>query len=77
MITYQDLLTVPQTDKDRMDFVKKVIGEHKTTPLYKMAQVADLYDRHKNKTILDFQKLLYTVSGKAIPDIWSPNFKMA
>ncbi len=77
MITYQDLLTVPQTDKDRMDFIKKVIGEHKTTPLYKMAQVADLYDRHRNKTIMDFQKLLYTVSGKAVPDIWSPNFKMA
>jgi len=77
MITYQDLLLVPQTDKERMDFVKKVVNEHKTTPLYKTAQVADLYDKHKNKTILDFQKLLYTVSGKAIPDIWSPNFKMA
>lgn len=77
MITYQDLLLVPQTDKDRMDFVKKVVNEHKTTPLYKTAQIADLYDRHKNKTIMDFQKLLYTVSGKAIPDIWSPNFKMA
>lgn len=77
MITYQDLLLVPQTDKDRMDFIKKVVNEHKTTPIYKTAQVADLYDKHKNKTIMDFQKLLYTVSGKAVPDIWSPNFKMA
>lgn len=77
MITYQDLLNVPQSDKDRMDFVKKVVNEHKTTTLYKTAQVADLYDKHRNKTIMDFQKLLYTVSGKAIPDIWSPNFKMA
>ena len=77
MITYQDLLKVPQTDKDRMDFITKVISEHKTTPLYKTAQIADLYDRHKNKTINDYQRLLYTVSGKAVPDTWGANFKVA
>ena len=77
MITYQDLLKVPEIDKDRMDFIKKAINQHKTTGLYKVAQDADLYDKHRNKTIADFQKLLYTVSGKAVPDIWSANFKMA
>lgn len=77
MLTYQDLLLVPETEKDRMDFIKKAIGQHKTTGLYKIAQDAELYDRHRNKTIADYQKLLYTVSGKAVPDIWSANFKMA
>lgn len=77
MKTYQDLLLIPDNEELRMKFVRDVINEHKATKLYETAFIADKYFRHKNVTINQYQKLLYTVSGKAIPDIWSANFKMA
>lgn len=77
MKTYQDLIEVGQDEKQRMDFVKQCINEHKSTNLYKTAWIADQYNRHRNVTISEYQKLLYTVSGKAIPDMWGANFKMA
>lgn len=76
MKTYQDLLNIADRDQDRMDFVKTVINEHKSSALYKQAVLADEYDRKQNRTILQFQKLLYTVTGKAIPDNWSANYKL-
>lgn len=77
MKTYQDLIAVGQDENKRMDFVKQCINEHKSTNLYKTAWIADQYNRHRNVTISEYQKLLYTVSGKAIPDMWGANFKMA
>lgn len=76
MKTYQDLLQIPERDQDRMDFVKTVINEHQSSKLYKTAKIADEYDRRQNRTIMQFQKLLYTVTGKAIPDNWSANYKL-
>lgn len=77
MKTYQDLIAIGESDKERMAFVRQCILEHKGTALYKTAWVADQYNRHKNVTINEFQKILYTVSGNAIPDSWGANFKMA
>lgn len=75
--TYQDLLNVGNSDKERMNFVRSCISQHKSSDAYKTAYIADQYNKHKNVTIAEYQKLLYTVSGKAIPDNWSANFKMA
>ncbi len=77
MYTYQDLLKIADTDDARMEFVKQCINQHKTTDLYKTALVADSYDKHKNKTINDYQKFLYDMTGRAIPDNYSANYKMA
>ena len=77
MKTYQDLVAIGQDEKERMDFVKQCIMEHQTSDLYKTAWIADQYNKHQNVTITEYQKILYTVSGKAIPDVWSANFKMA
>ena len=77
MKTYQDLVAIGQDENERMAFVKSCIFEHKSTAAYQVAYVADQYNRHKNLTIIEYQKILYTVSGKAIPDTWSANFKMA
>ena len=74
--TWQDLQQIPDRDQDRMDFVKTVINEHQSSDLYKQAVLADEYDRRRNRTIVRYQKLLYTVSGKAIPDNWSANYKL-
>jgi SPP1 family phage portal protein len=77
MVTYQDFLRVPDTDEDRMKFVYACIGDHKDSDAYKIAQVAEDYDAHKNRTICEYQKLLYDVSGNTVPDNWSANFKMS
>lgn len=77
MKTYQDLIALGDSEQERMAFVKQCIMQHKATAGYKTAWIADQYNRHKNVTITEYQKILYTVSGKAIPDIWSANFKMA
>jgi hypothetical protein len=77
MLTYQDYLKVPDNDKDRIAFVRRVIDQHKATSLYQTALIADEYDKHQNRTIREYQKLLYDVTGRAIPDNWSANYKMA
>ena len=76
MLTYQDFLLVGQDEKDRMDFVWKAIENHKSTDLYKTAIIADEYDRHQNRTIREYQKILYDVMGKAVPDVWTANYKL-
>lgn len=78
MITYQDFEKVKDRDEEeRMSFVQSVINNHKNSEQYKMAYIADQYNRHLNVTIREYQKLLYTVTGKAVPDNYSANFKMA
>lgn len=71
MLTFQDLLQVSDRDIDRAAFVKKVISEHKTSNLYKTAQVADDYDRSRNTTIMNYQKTVTLVTGQVVPDTFS------
>lgn len=76
MITFQDLLEVSNSDRDRMEFVRRVIEWHKTTDLYNNSVLAYEYDGRKNRTILQYKKLLYTISGQAVPDNYSANYKL-
>lgn len=75
--TYQDLLKVGDIEKDRMDFVLSAIKEHQNSEQYKIAKDAEQYASGKNATIMNYQKLLYTLSGKAVPDNYSANHKCA
>lgn len=75
--TFQDLLAVGDIEKDRMQFVLDVIKEHKESPEYKIAVDGELYYKHQNPTIMNYQKYLYNQMGKKVPDIWSPNNKIA
>ena len=77
MLTYQDLLQVPDNDEAKMDFCYRAINEHKSTELYKTAIIADEYDRHLNTTIVQYQKVLYNVMGELVPDEWTANYKLA
>lgn len=77
MYTISDLYEVLDDEQRLMNFVRDVINQHKYSDMYKIAEVADLYAKHQNKTIMDYQRLLYTVSGSVVPDEWSPNHKMA
>ena len=53
------------------------IREHKGSELYKTAYDAELYYKHQNPTIMRFQKFVYNQFGQKVPDIWSPNNKIA
>ena len=77
MYTFQDLEKVRDDDDERMKFVLAVINQHKTTEDYETAQIAEEYNKHRNRTIVQYQKLLYDVTGNTVPDNWSANFKMA
>lgn len=77
MKTYQDFLEVAEkSDRERMEFVLSAINDHKNSDLYQQAKIAREYDEHRNVTIITVQKLLYTLSGKAIPDNYSANYKL-
>lgn len=75
--TYQDLLAIGDDEHARLNFILTAINNHKNTEEYLTAITAEEYNKHCNVTIKEYQKLLYTVTGKAIPDNFSANFKMA
>lgn len=75
MLTYQDLQVVPDNDKDKSEFVRSVINQHKASRLYRIALTADSYDRCRNETIMTYQKTLTTVSGDIVADRWSPTHR--
>ncbi|MCD8208420.1 MAG: phage portal protein, partial [Bacteroidales bacterium] len=52
------------------------IAGHKASEMYQTAYDAEQYDRQENVTILQYQKYLYTLSGLAVNDKWSPNHKI-
>ena len=75
--TYQDLKSVGEIEKDRMAFVLSAIGEHKSSDIYRTAVEAEKYASGRNATIMNYQKLLYTLTGKAVPDNYTANHKCA
>ena len=77
MKTYQDLTSVGEVEQKRMDFVLEAIRQHKQSEEYRIAKDAELYASGRNATIMNYQKLLYTLTGKAVPDNYSANHKCA
>lgn len=75
MKTYEDLLAVGESKDARMSFVRAAIAEHKGSRLYREAKDAYDYFCRRNVTIRQYQKLLYTMSGVAVPDNYSANYK--
>ena len=73
---YQDLLNVGESESERIAFVKRAIGSHKESQEYKTAVIGWDYATRHNTTINNYRKMLYTVSGKTVPDNWSANFKL-
>lgn len=73
MRTYQDLLEA----SDKQAFVFDAISEYKGSEMYRWASEGSAYSRQMNTTIMNYQKLLYTVTGKAVPDNFTANHKCA
>lgn len=76
MVTYQDLLLIGDDEEKRKAFVKRTIYTHKNSDEYETALLAEEYYRRRNRTIVQFQKMLYTLSGGKVPDIYSANYKL-
>lgn len=76
MKTYEDLLDLAEgSEVKRANFILSAIFEYKSTNAYKDAVAAYDYFRRRNKTISEYRKLLYTMSGEAVPDNFSANYK--
>lgn len=74
MLTYQDL---QENQNNLTDFLRRAINVYKSDALYITAKEAELYARMLNPTIMTYKKILYTVTGKAVPDNYSANHKCA
>lgn len=76
MYTYQDLIAIPEEDeKRRLEFVKALISQHKSSDLYKMAVTGCQYNAKRNTSIINYQKTLRKIDGREVVDRWSPNHK--
>ena len=73
MLTYQDFLKAD----DLQAFIMSAIYEHKNSDDVKTAQDADLYDLQRNKTINDYTKVLWTITGSQVVDFTASNAKIA
>lgn len=76
MKTYNDLIACGDDESKRKDFVVTAIADHKSSDLYKIAEDANLYFRHLNPTIMKAQKMIYDLTGQAVPDYYSANNKI-
>ena len=72
MYTYQDLVNA----SDVKGFVPEIVNHYRQSAIYREAVDGYAYASKRNTTILQYQKLLYTLSGKAVPDNFSANFKI-
>lgn len=76
MYTYQDLIKISEDDATaRMNFVRSVISQHKSSDLYRMAKMGCEYNAKRNTSIMNYQKTLRRLDGREVPDRWSPNHK--
>ena len=71
MKTWEDLLAAG----DKVGFIREAITEYKGSDLYTEACNGYEYFKKRNITILQYQKLLYKMSGEAVPDNFSANYK--
>ena len=71
MKTFEDLLA----SNNVMDFALDAISDYKSGRLYSEACIAYEYFRKRNVTIMKYRKLLYKMSGEAVPDNYSANYK--
>lgn len=76
MVTYEDWLEISEGgDKKRIEFILAAIFDYCASDMYEEAKTAYDYFRGRDVTISEYRKLLYTISGEAVPDNFSANYK--
>ena len=73
--TYNDMLRIVG-DGDPAEFVMACIQSYKNSDEYKTAVLADEYDHQRNRTILEYTKTLYTMSGVKTEDFTASNNRL-
>lgn len=76
MRTYQDLLNVGAAESARAKFCKVAVSEFRSSREYQEARAGESYYNKHNVTIENYQKFLYTLSGRQVKDIFSANYKL-
>lgn len=71
MKTYQDLMSADNIER----FVFGCINDYKASEAYESAIEGINYSTGENTAITAFKKLLYTITGEAVPDNFSANHK--
>jgi hypothetical protein len=71
---YEDLLAAG-SGPSLYAFVSNAIDDYRASLLFSEAVTAYDYFKRRNTTILAYKKLLYTMSGEAVPDNFSANYK--
>ena len=77
MRTFQDYEKAIADNVPVEDFIYGAILDYQSSKEYKTAKIADDYSKQRNTTIMEYEKMLYTVTGEAIPDTISANHKLA
>ena len=75
MLTYQDF--VEAGDANREGFVLEAIERHKSGEAYRMARMADAYDRQRNVTINSYVQKMFDLTGSKLVDFTASNNKIA
>lgn len=72
MLTFQDFEKA--TDKTR--FIETAISTHLNSDEYKIAKSADEYDHQRNELILNYVRLIFTMTGQPVEDFTASNNKL-
>lgn len=75
MLTFQDFQKV--NERDRAEFVARLIRDHEASELVQTAREADEYDKQKNTTIRNFVQKIFSASGAQIDNVVASNNKRA
>ncbi len=78
MKTYEDFKKEAESkgDIERALFCRDAINEFKASDEYKNAADGEAYYNKHNITMEKYQKFLYTMTGKRVPDLVSANYKL-
>ena len=76
LLTYQDYEKIKDNEQDKIKFIANVITTHTNSEDYKIALSADEYDHQRNETILNYVKLIFTMTGNPVEDFTASNNKL-
>lgn len=76
MLTFQDLNKIKKSG-NLPSALCGFVEDYKRSEEYRTALEAIEYWKNRNPTINKYQKLLYTVSGNAVPDNYSADYKLS
>ena len=76
MKTFQDLQAVGTIEASRGAFCRNAVNEFMGSREYREAKAGEEYYNKHNTTIEELRKMIYTVSGRKVEDIFSANYKL-